>query len=449
MIRINIPNGAREIIEVLTCTGYEAFVVGGCVRDSLLNLNPHDWDICTNAKPDQVEACFPNNRIIETGMKHGTVTIVMDDESYEVTTYRIDGDYSDGRHPDHVEFTDDLIADLSRRDFTINAMAYSPTKGLIDPFDGQKDLETKRIKTVGNPEDRFSEDALRILRALRFSSVYGFHIEYLTSNAIINMQNSLEKISAERIQSELVKLLMGQDSFKILMLYSDVICTIIPEFGPCVGFEQNNRYHKYDVYEHIMQATQYYKGKDVTVKLALFLHDIAKPQCYTEDAEGHGHFYGHPTPSSEIANTILSRLKFDNKTREDVVQLIFYHDTKITPTTRSVRRMLNKIGEEQYRRLLNIQAADISAHAHIIGDDRFIRLGQVESIIDELIAQQQCFSLKDLAVKGRDIIEIGIPEGPKVGECLKYALNKVLDEELLNEYDVLISAIKEFLNNED
>ena len=289
MGKIRIPRGPGDVMTVLALDGFESYVVGGCVRDSLLGLEPHDWDICTNATPQDVMEIFTKRNIktIETGIKHGTVTVCLHGEQYEVTTFRIDGTYSDGRRPDSVSFTSSLQEDLSRRDFTINAMAYAEVPGLIDPFGGEKALLDKVISCVGNPTDRFGEDALRIMRALRFASTYGFRIDSGTDAAIHQLAPSLCNISSERINAELCKLLCGQGVLDVLLNYSDVITTIIPELAPCVGFEQNNPYHQYNVYDHIAHAVTNYKGNDISIKVALLLHDIGKPQCcllYTSDA---------------------------------------------------------------------------------------------------------------------------------------------------------------------
>lgn len=353
MSKISIPRGAKDVLTILELNGFDSYIVGGCVRDSLLGLKPHDWDICTNAKPGEVLEAFESRgtKTIKTGIKHGTVAVYFDktEELYEVTTFRIDGDYSDNRHPDSVSFTDSLREDLSRRDFTINAMAYNDSTGLVDPFGGEKALQGKVISCVGNPADRFGEDALRILRALRFASVYGFQIDGKTEEAIRNLAPNLSNISPERINAELCKLLCGRGVLDVLLNYPDVITAIIPELGPCVGFEQNNPYHQYNVYDHISHAVANYDGSDVSIKIALLLHDVGKPQCYTEDKHG-GHFYGHGIPSHDIAGTVTKRLRFD-------------HDAVIEPTPKTVRRWLNKIGEERFRQLLCVRMADIRAHA--------------------------------------------------------------------------------------
>lgn len=343
--KINMPVGAKRIIENLTKHGFEAYVVGGCVRDSLLGYSPKDWDICTSATPEVIKEL--HNRTIDTGLKHGTVSVVESDGIYEVTTFRVDGVYSDNRRPDTVEFVTDLKMDLSRRDFTINAMAYNDEAGIIDYYGGLSDLAEHKIKCVGSAGDRFDEDALRILRAIRFSSVYGFSVEHDTSKAIHDKAALLQNIASERIRSELCKtIVFGQRTADVLLEYSDVVSIIIPEIEPCIGFVQNNRFHKYDVYEHMVRAMEAYAGHDLSVKFALLIHDIGKPLCYTEDENG-GHFYGHSVPSHDIAEQVVDRLKFDNKTKDEVLELVLYHDSAIEPTAKTVKRWLNRIGAER------------------------------------------------------------------------------------------------------
>lgn len=444
MGNITIPSGAREIINTLTTAGFEAYVVGGCVRDSLLSLEPHDWDICTSALPSEVLACFSGKRIIDTGMKHGTVTVLTDNIGYEVTTFRIDGDYSDHRRPDSVSFTHNLTEDLSRRDFTINAMAYNDDVGLVDPFGGQEALQRREISCVGDPLCRFNEDALRIMRALRFASTYGFSIEHETANTIHCLASSLNNIAVERIQSELCKLLLGDGVLNILLEYSDVIATIIPEMKPCIGFDQNNRYHEYTVYDHIAHAVANYKGDDISIKIALLLHDIGKPLCYTENASG-GHFYGHSVPSRDIAETIMKRLRFDNKTKTEALELVLYHDSVIEPTPKTVRRWLNKIGEHRFSQLLKIRMADILAHAKDTQQSRIERCNALKSIMADVLAEEQCFSLKDLAIHGKDILSLGVPEGKIIGNTLRYILDMVINGDVPNELEAQLDIAKQYL----
>lgn len=444
MFKINIPIGAKIIINALTTAGFEAYVVGGCVRDSLLGLPPHDWDICTSATPDEVMHCFQSLKIIETGLKHGTVTIMDGHVGYEVTTFRTDSTYSDNRHPDKVQFTRSLREDLARRDFTMNAMAYNDDAGLIDPFGGQESLERRLISCVGVSKDRFCEDALRILRALRFSATYDFDIDANTSKAIHELSSRLEYISAERICSELSRLLFGPGVLRVLLEYSDVITTIIPEMATCVGFEQKNRYHQYTIYDHIAHAVANYTGQDLSVKVALLLHDIGKPQCYTEDERG-GHFHGHAVPSHEISKGVLTQLRFDGQTRREVLDLVLYHDAVIEPTPKTVRRWLGKMGETRFRQLLDVRMADIKAHREGTQESRIERCQVLRTILDEVIAQEQCFSLKHLAISGADILALGVPQGKQIGEVLNKILDEVIAGELVNERTVLLDRARNLI----
>lgn len=447
---IDIPLGAQRLLQSLMVRDHTAYVVGGCVRDSLLCKEPHDWDICTSAKPEKVceMLCEVGVRTIETGLQHGTVTACLGDGDYEITTYRVDGEYTDGRHPDKVEFVDDISADLARRDFTINAMAYNDYSGLVDPYGGWSDLNDGIIRCAGNPDDRFTEDALRILRALRFASTYGFKIEEGTADSIHRNRWLLKRISAERIQSELVKMLCGKGILDILLEYSDVVAVIIPELEPCIGFDQNNKFHIYTVYDHIAHAVSNYTGDDISVKIALLLHDIGKPQCYTEDSNG-GHFYGHAVPSRDIAEKVLNRLKFDNKTKNEVLELVLFHDATIAATKKTVRRWLNMVGYEQLVRLMEIRRADILAHAPGTTDARLSDRDKILEIANEVIAEQECFQIKDLAVNGYDIMSLGVPSGPTVGSVLKHLLEQVLDENIENEHDALMEEAEMLLRIAD
>ena len=443
MFKIRVPDSANAIIERLQANGYEAYVVGGCVRDSLLGISPHDWDICTSATPEQIVDSLCDHRIIETGIQHGTLTVVWDNEQYEVTTFRVDGDYSDHRHPDAVRFTTSLEENLSRRDFTINAMAYSNASGLIDPFGGVYDLREKKITCVGNPEDRFSEDALRILRALRFSSTYQFHIESNTATAIHQKADTLKQIAAERIRVELCKLLKGKGVLETLLEFSDVIAVVIPEIRPCIGFEQNNRFHQYTVFCHIAHAVANYQGDDDVVNMALLLHDIGKPNCYTEDERG-GHFHGHGIVSHDITEKVLEHLRFDNRSKNDIEELVLYHDSVIEPTPRVVKRWLNKIGEKQFSRLLDIRIADILAHAVGTQQSRIERHHALKEIFEKVLEEKECFTLKDMKINGHDLIHMGIPEGKQIGLVLNGLLDCVISGSLPNEHDALISAVKNY-----
>ena len=438
---INIPFGAKTIIDKLISDGHQAYVVGGCVRDSLIGIKPKDWDICTSASPSTIKNCLDGYRIIDTGIKHGTVTAICDDGQYEITTFRIDGNYLDNRRPSIVKFINDINMDLSRRDFTINAMAYNEYDGLIDPFNGAEHIYDKRISCVGNPNDRFQEDGLRILRTLRFSSVYGFDIDYYTALAIHKNVRLLDNISAERINAELCKILSGKNVLKILLDYRDVITAIIPELQRSIGFSQNNRYHKYDVYEHTAHAVSNYTGNDTCVNVALLLHDAGKPSCYSEDENG-GHFYKHGLIGAKIAECVVKRLKFDKQSQKDIIELVMFHDSVMEPSIKTARKWLNKVGEQQLRRLLDIRLADILAQSGYRLDERIVRRNKMIEFVNTTIKENQCFSLKDLAINGHDVISLGMDEGEDIGEALNYALNAVIDGSVKNEKGKLIELIK-------
>ena len=444
-VTIKVKFGAQFLVDGLRKAGYDAYVVGGCVRDSLLGKEPHDWDICTSATPDEVKRVFESNITYDTGVKHGTITVLSADGApYEVTTFRTEGVYSDNRHPDNVEFVKSIRQDMSRRDFTINAMAYNGDE-IVDYFGGQEDLEARVIRCVGNADERFQEDALRVLRALRFSSTYGFSIEHETAAAIHRNAPLLNNIAAERIREELCKMLFGQGVLDVLIEYSDVIATVIPEIKPCIGFEQHNRYHQYTVYDHIAHAVANYTGNDVSIKVALLLHDIGKPQCYTEDERG-GHFHGHGIPSHDIAEVVVDRLRFDNKTKQEVLDLVLYHDSVIEPQPKVVRRWLNKIGEKRFRQLLNVRMADIKAHAEGTQESRIERCQALDRILEDVLAEEQCFSMKDLAVNGRDIMEaFGLSQGKMVGDTLRYLLDGVISGEFENSRDALLKEAVKFI----
>lgn len=439
-MRYSIPDGALSIIRKLKDNGYQAYLVGGCVRDLLMGREPHDWDICTSALPDQMKECFGRYKVIETGLKHGTLTVVLDDQAYEVTTFRMDGAYSDGRHPDNVIFTTNVNWDLARRDFTINAIAMSEEGEIYDPYGGWLDIQSRLIRCVGNPEERFREDALRIMRAARFSCTLGFDIAGKTKQAMIHYENRgrLADISAERIATELKKMLSGKQPGEVIRPLVSVLCVFWPEFEPCVGFDQRNIYHLYDVWNHTTVAMDAADTNDVIVRLALLLHDIGKPGCFTIDERGRGHFYGHPPVSAAMADDMLRRLKFDNKTRESVVQLIEYHDATLVPSEKHVRRWLNKIGEEQFRRLLSVKIGDARAHnpetsQHFIND-----VIETRKILEDVLKKEQCFSMKDLAIGGQEILSLGVRQGPEVGRILKELLDRVIEGDLDNDCELLI-----------
>jgi len=440
-MNIKIPDEVKYIIDTLENNGYEAYAVGGCVRDSILGIEPKDWDICTPALPEQIVKIFQEHNIIETGLKHGTITLILNYKPFEITTYRIDGVYIDNRRPDKVDFVNDLKIDLSRRDFTVNAMAYNPKKGLADFFDGVKDLKSGIIKCVGDANKRFQEDALRIMRAMRFASVLGFEIDRDTSKAMLDNKKLLKNISAERIAVELNKMIAGKNIEKILSNHIFVITEIIPEISPMIGFKQNNPWHYLDVWQHTLKSLVNIPADNI-LRLTMLLHDTGKPHCYTESGDGTGHFYGHQQISHDISKKILSRLKYDNYTYETVAKLILYHDADIQPNRKNIKRWLNKIGEKRFRQLLEVKKADNKAQELTRTQVKLELLDNIESILNEIIEQKQCFSLKDLAVNGSDLIVVGIPEGNKIGIVLNQLMEMVLDEQVENDKIKLIEIVE-------
>lgn len=419
---IKIPDGANVVIDKLYENGHSAFVVGGCVRDFILEKEPHDWDICTDALPEQVMQIFGEKNVIPTGIKHGTVTVLIGNDNYEVTTYRIDGMYSDGRRPDNVEFTQNLIEDLSRRDFSINAMAYNDKIGLIDPFDGISDIKNRRICCVGDPGKRFGEDYLRILRAIRFSSTFGFIIDKHTRMvAAINAPN-LRMLANERVGAEIRKILCGRYAADVIDENKTSIAWVIPEIIDMVGCEQNNPYHVEDVFQHTLSAMRNMSTSNIFpaewvddyVRCALFFHDIGKPKSKSTDENGCDHFYHHAAKSAEITYDILTRLRFNSKDRDIIVELVKNHDMELVATKACARRMLNKFGVDQLHRLLKIRECDNRAHSEL-AYPRFKNTVAFACCVEEVLDERSTFSIKNLAVNGNDLIAIGFKQGPAIG----------------------------------
>ena len=434
--RIEIPAGAARILKVLEANGYEAYVVGGCVRDSLLGKQPHDWDITTSALPLQVKALF--SRTIDTGLKHGTVTIPSGREAYEVTTYRIDGEYPDGRHPSEVTFTASLREDLKRRDFTINAMAYNEKDGLQDFFDGISDLENQRIRAVGDPRKRFEEDALRILRAVRFSAQLGYTVEEGTLRAMRTLAPTLARISAERIAAELEKILVSPHPDRLRMAYEcGITAVILPEFDRCMETPQNNPHHIYNVGEHTMCALMQARP-DRILRTAILLHDVGKPLCRSTDEKGIDHFYGHPEAGAKIAEEILRRLKSDNETRRKTVQLVRCHDREIRLTPAGVRQAIVRIGEDLFPLLLEVKEADMLAQSTFRREEKKAHIGRVRELYAEILEHKDCLTLRDLAVNGNDLISYGVRPGKEMGRILHEMLEDVLAEPSHNDREYLL-----------
>lgn len=441
-MQILLPEKVKYIIHKLEEAGYEAYAVGGCVRDSILGRIPDDWDITTSAKPLQVKEIFP--RTIDTGIQHGTVTVMMDKEGFEVTTYRIDGEYEDSRHPKEVIFTSNLVEDLKRRDFTINAMAYSDRAGLIDVFEGIQDIERKQIRCVGRAEERFREDALRIMRAVRFSAQLGYQIEEETKNAITKIAPNLKNISAERIQVELIKLLKSPHPDYLRTAYETGITAImLPEFDDMMETDQNNPHHQYTVGEHTLCCMLGTKA-DKNLRLAALLHDIGKPETKVTDEQGIDHFYGHAKVSEKMARTILKRLKMDNDTITRTCKLVEYHDYAIEPSKKAMRRAIYKIGEEYMEDLFALKEADMLAQSMYQRDEKEKLLCDLRAFYQEVIKDAECVSLKTLAVNGKDLMEAGISPGRHLGEILHSMLQDVLEEPSHNTREYLMGHLMEF-----
>ena len=440
------PAPVQTALDTLNAAGFEAFVVGGCVRDALRGAAPHDWDCTTNAKPDEICACFRDYHVIETGLQHGTVTVVIEHMPIEITTYRIDGVYADHRRPDSVTFTDSLTDDLARRDFTVNAMAFHPQKGLIDPFHGADDLKRGVIACVGNPRDRFDEDGLRILRAMRFSSVLDFQIAPETADAVHAQKELLHHISAERIDTELTKLLCGIGAERVLTEFSDVLFTVLPELEPMHGFDQKNPHHDYDVYTHTLKAVAAVPPEPV-LRWAALLHDSGKPHCFTEDERG-GHFYGHAVISKEIARRALHAMKCDRKRLDRVLLLIERHDTVWNGTDKQLKRTVRLIGFDAAYQLILLHKADVNAQAECYRAERIAAADGLLERLDALKAADACMSLKKLAVTGGDLLALGIPQGREIGVRLNQLLEQVMDGALPNERETLLAYLSDRLKEE-
>ncbi len=447
-LKIEIPEKAKYIIKTIMDAGFEAYVVGGCVRDSILGRKPEDWDITTSAKPEQVKALF--RRTIDTGIQHGTVTVMLESEGFEVTTYRIDGKYEDSRHPKEVIFTPSLEEDLKRRDFTINAMAYNDNVGLVDIFGGLEDIENRIIRCVGDAKARFQEDALRIMRAIRFSAQLGYTIEEQTGQAIKVLAPTLSNISAERIQVELTKLIISPHPDTLRMAYEmGVTAVILPEFDKTMETPQNHPHHKYNVGEHTLQALLQVE-RDKVLRLAVLFHDIGKPQTVSEDEKGINHFYGHAGVSEELTKKILRRLRFDNDTISRVSRLVKYHDygNSLKPDMRLVRRAINKIGEDIFPMLLMVKQADILAQSDYKREEKLDNLAQWKLLYENIMESRQCVSLKTLAVTGSDLIANGMKPGKELGEMLQKLLEYVLDNPEGNTKAELLKQAEELKKSE-
>ena len=439
-MKIQLPEKVNTIIQTLQEHGYEAYAVGGCVRDSLLGREPGDWDITTSASPEETKKLFA--RTVDTGIEHGTVTVLLGKEGFEVTTYRIDGKYEDSRHPTEVIFTRNLREDLLRRDFTINAMAYNDTEGIVDIFGGMDDLKRKIIRCVGNARERFGEDALRIMRGVRFAAQLGFSLEKETKEAMTELAPTLEKISAERIQTELVKLLVS-DSPELIReaYYLGITAVILPEFDEMMRTGQETKYHRYDVGEHTVQAVCNVPP-DKVLRLTMLLHDVAKPEMKTVDADGTAHFKGHDIRGEQKAKEILRRLKFDNDTIHKVTKLVRWHDYRMPAEKKNVRKAMSKISAELFPMYLLVKRADILAHSMYRREEELENLSGLQKCYEEIVADHECVSLKQLAVTGTDLIGIGMKPGKQIGEVLNELLRIVLEYPEFNNKEHLLRFVQ-------
>ena len=432
-----LPPYVKACIDALEGAGFAAYAVGGCVRDDLLGLQPQDFDLCTNALPEQTEDIFKNYRLILSGKKHGTVAVILGKNVVEITTFRTEGGYQDNRHPDWVKFVPNIEEDLSRRDFTVNAMAYSPTRGYADPFGGQADLQAGVLRAVGDPRQRFQEDALRILRGIRFASRYGFALDGETEKAMAELAPTMDSLAKERIFDELSKILPKLDA-AALNRFAPILAQVIPELAPMIGFDQRSPHHAYDLLTHVGKVVEKMPN-DPALRWAALLHDVGKVPTFTQDATGRGHFYGHAQVSAQMADAILQNLKAPNALRQEVVTLIGQHMAKGDADKRLLRRRLNQLGWETFCKLLTLQEADMTSKGTPCDPAVF---AEIRQSLAELREENACFTLKDLAVNGRDLMALGIT-GKALGQTLQLLLELVMDETLPNEKKALLQKAKE------
>ena len=437
-----LPQGAKTCMQTLKQAGYEVYAVGGCVRDSLLGLTPHDYDLCTNALPEETARLFEGYTLVRSGEKHGTIGVVMDDEVFEITTFRTEGGYQDSRHPDWVRFVSSIEEDLSRRDFTVNAMAYSPDTGYVDPFGGREDLKNHILRTVGDANARFTEDALRILRGVRFGVRFGLTPEQDTLAAMKALAPLMDRLARERVFEELCKLL-PLVSAEDLQTYREILVQAVPPLAACVGFQQRNPHHRYDVYTHTAKVVETVPAEPA-LRWAALLHDCGKPDTFFLDGNGRGHFHGHARVSAEKADALLLSLKASTALRERVVFLVAHHMTELTADKKLLRRRLGKYGVEATFQLLSLQEADFGGKGTEEADSTF---AEVRRLLEELLAEDACLTVQDLALDGQDLLALGFPAGKTLGACLAYLLEQVQDEELPNEKPALLAAAKVFLRS--
>lgn len=436
-MEIPVPEYVARILDALEDAGAESYAVGGCVRDALLGREPHDWDVCTAATPDRVEAVFAGRRVLETGLKHGTVTVLTEGGSVEITTFRRESAYSDGRHPDAVTFVPRVEEDLGRRDFTVNAMAYSPRRGLRDDYGGQADLAAGILRCVGDPDARFREDALRILRAMRFAARYGFTVEADTARAMAENRALLKNVSPERCFTELKGILCAPAPGAVLLAFPQVIFAVLPPLAPMLGFDQHVPAHLWDVWGHTCRAVDAVEP-DPILRLAMLFHDCGKPAVFTLDPEtGRGHFHGHPAVGAEMADSMLRSLRCDTATREAVVTLVRHHDDRQDGSPRAVRRLLSKIGAENMRRLHSVRLADAEAHAPEIRERMLARAEEDQAVARTLLEREGVLTVSALAIGGRELAALGMAPGPEMGRLLRALLEEVINETLPNTAEAL------------
>ncbi len=433
-----LPLYVEYCIQALENAGFAAYAVGGCVRDALLGLTPQDYDLCTAAEPETVKAVFSGHDLVLAGEKHGTVGVILEGQVVEITTFRRESGYEDNRHPDRVEFVTSIEADLARRDFTVNAMAFSPTRGFADPFGGREDLKHGLLRAVGDPAERFREDSLRILRGARFAARFRLEVEEHTAGAMFALAPLMENLARERVFDELCKLLLAADG-KDLRRFAPILAQTIPELAPTMGFDQHNPHHIYDVYTHAAQVTESV-ARCLPLRWAALLHDVGKPATFTLDAQGKGHFYGHAKVGAEMADAVLRRLKAPNALREEVVSLVELHMTKIEPEKKTVRRWLSRLGPERLERVLQLQEADMGGKGRECPEE-MAQFEEIRRLMLEIQGENACFSLKELAVNGHDLMALGF-SGPAIGQTLHRLLELVIDDRLPNEKAVLLAYIQ-------
>ena len=433
---MNLPQYVTQCLDALESAGYASYAVGGCVRDACLGLTPHDYDLCTAALPEQTEAVFAGKQLVLAGKKHGTVGVVTDCGVVEITTFRTEGDYRDNRHPNWVSFVPEVEQDLARRDYTMNAMAYSPKRGFADPFGGRADLRAKVLRAVGDPEQRFQEDSLRILRGVRFAVRFGFSVEEETEQAMSSQAELMDNLARERVFDELCKLLPLVNA-EDLCRFAPILAAVIPELRPMIGFDQHSPHHAYDLFTHVAHVVEAVPG-DLTLRWAALLHYVGKVPTFTRDATGRGHFYGHAQVGAEMADGILRRLKAPAALREQAVTLIGGHMTRLEPNRKTLRRQLGRLGWDTMDKLLSLQEADMGSKG-TGNPEELEQFAQVRGLLEEIKAENACLRVTDLAVNGRDLIALGYT-GKAIGDCLNALLERVLDETLPNERQALLHA---------